>query len=477
MTGKAAKIKLPVLGAALAAALLLTAYVLGPNLALRLGLGLLLPLKTGLTISCDQADWRDGRLFLENLTLTGEDPGQLTIGQLTVGRVEIFGLKPLDLLWPRPGSKLAELVEFGNIRWEIGGWLLTAPSLQVKWPRWPASETDLPFYQLDLAGLRGEGLGLPAAPEFQVRNLSLDSSVSHLTGLDFQAVTEAGLWTGEVKALKLDGFKTALDRLSQNEGRPWSLIPELLHLHIDSGHLALEGRPVIEVRAANPEARFLFTQFSTEAVSHNYSLELTFTPSNLAPVDIFWPNLAGLTGEPLDLDLTLDLTLDPQERAFQLRSLGLDVRNLGRLDLAAELSGLGHEGGSLAEILVALYPASLHSLSLAFQDQGLIGRYYAWLAEAGGWDEAESPARIKAELLVPLVEALEAEGALANLPALAAAVETFLDQPEYIMLSAGPAQPLLLARLVKMDRYDIIEKLEITLTVNDQPPVAVSVTH
>jgi hypothetical protein len=40
------------------------------------------------------------------------------------------------------------------------------------------------------------------------------------------------------------------------------------------------------------------------------------------------------------------------------------------------------------------------------------------------------------------------------------------------MVSAEPARPLALSRLVKMDRYDIINELRLTLTVNDQSPVA-----
>jgi hypothetical protein len=71
--------------------------------------------------------------------------------------------------------------------------------------------------------------------------------------------------------------------------------------------------------------------------------------------------------------------------------------------------------------------------------------------------------------------ALAEEGRLTNLSALAAAAETFLDQPENIMISARPAGPPSLGRLVKMDRYDIIERLKMTFTVNDQPPVALDV--
>jgi hypothetical protein len=244
---------------------------------------------------------------------------------------------------------------------------------------------------------------------------------------------------------------------------------------MDSGYLALDGRTALLVKTARPEPRFLFTKFSSEAVSYEYFLEFTFTPSSLAPLDIFWDNLAGLTGEPLDMELSLDLTIDPRDRAFQLRSLSLDGRTLGRLDLAAEFSGLGSGGDSLAEVLAALSPARVHSLSLTFQDQGLIPGYYAWLAEAAGWDEAEVRARLKAELLTPLAVALAEEGRLSNLQALAEAAESFLDRPESIMLSAEPDRPPVLASLVKMDGYDIIERLKMTLTVNDQLPVALDV--
>jgi hypothetical protein len=143
--------------------------------------------------------------------------------------------------------------------------------------------------------------------------------------------------------------------------------------------------------------------------------------------------------------------------------------------LAAELSGLGPGGGTAAEWLAAFFPARLHSLSLIFQDQGLLPRYYAWLGRVAGWDEDEVRARLKAELLAPLVEILAEEGGFSNLPDLASAAEAFLEQPENLIISAGPARPLALARLVKMNKYDIIDNLGLTLTVNDQPPVAPAV--
>jgi hypothetical protein len=305
-------------------------------------------------------------LTLRGLSLADED-----LGRLTFGLLEIKGLKPLNLLMARPGLDLAGVLNFEDIRWERGNWTFTAPSLVVLRPKRPATEADPPFFQLTGRGLAGEAPGFQAASKFQA-DLSIGDSVSELTDLGFQVSTETGLWTGEVKTLRFDDFKTALNRWQESGGRPFSLIPELIHLQMDSGHLALDGRTAFLVKAARPETRFLFTKFSSEAVSYNYSLELTFTPSSLAPADIFWANLAGLTGEPLDLDLDLDLTIDPLDRAFQLRSLSLDGPTLGRLDLAAEFSGLGPGGDSLAETLAALSPARLHSLSLIFQDQGLI---------------------------------------------------------------------------------------------------------
>jgi len=465
------KLKPPALAAALAAGLLLTAAVLGPDLALRLFLDRLLPRLTGLAVTCEQARadiWTRG-LTLEGLTLAGED-----LGRLTFDLVAVSDFKPLNLLKARPGLGLAGALNLENIRWERGDWTLTCPSLLVEKLKRPGASADLPFHRLAGFDLAGEGPGFSSASKFKT-HLSIRDSASELTGLEFQASTETGLWAGEVRSLRLDDLKTALDRWEQSEGQLFSLIPELLHLRMDSGYLALDDRTVLLVKTARPEAKFLFTKFSPEAVSYNYYLEMTFTPSSLAPADIFWAKLAGLTGEPLDLELYMDLTIDPRDRAFQLRSLSLDGPTLGRLDLAAEFSGLGPGGNSLSDTaLTALYPATIHSLSLAFQDQGLIPGYYAWLAEVGGWDQAEVPTRIKADL-TPLFLALAEEGRLTSLPALAEAAEAFLDQPENIIISAEPARPLALARLVKMDRYDIIKRLTMTLTVNDQPPVALDV--
>ena len=464
------KIKRPALGAALVAGLLLTAAVFGPDLVLRLCLKHLLP--AGVSYARARAGpWPVGRpIVLEGLTLSD---GRL--GRLSCGRVEISGLRLLNLLLARPGLDLAGRLGLSDLRWESEAWTLTAPTLQVSRLKQPEAETGLPFFELEAADLRAEGSGLPAEPRFQVKNLVLSHSASVLADLSFQASTEAGLWTGEVRRLTLNGFQTAWDRWLRSGGRPLGLIPELLHLQMDSGQLALDGRQALLVKTARPEPRFIFTKFSPEAVSYNYYLELTFTPSALGRADPFWTNLAGLTGEPLDFELTMDLTLDPRDRAAQLRNLSLDGRTLGRLDLAAELSGLGPGGDTTADWLAALFPARLHGLSLSFQDQGLTPGYYAWLAGVAGWDAAEVPARLKEELLFPLVGLLAEEGGLSNLPALAAAAEAFLDQPENLTIAAEPTRPLALARLVKMDRYDIIDSLGMTLTVNDQPPVAIGV--
>jgi hypothetical protein len=225
------------------------------------------------------------------------------------------------------------------------------------------------------------------------------------------------------------------------------------------------------VKTARPEPRFLFTKFSSEAVSYNYFLELTAQPPVLGRASPFWSDLAGLLGEVLDLELSLDLTFDPWEGAGQLRSLSLEGPGLGRLDLACELSGLGP--GDDSGLLAALAPARLHHFSLAFQDQGFMVRYYARLAEAAGWKEAEVPARLKEEFLTPLARDLAEEGGISNLPALAEAISAFLNQPENLIFSAEPARPWPLASLVKRNRYDIIKELGITLTVNDRPPVSV----
>jgi hypothetical protein len=472
MTSGANRRKLLALAAILAVAnLLLAAVIFGPNLALRLYLDHVLPGRTGLNVSYNRAEASllARTLALDSLVLDGEN-----LGRLTLDRVEISGLKPLNLLIGRPGQDLAETLSLADLHWESENGTLAAASLRVLKPNRPAAETDLPFYRLDLADLRGDGPGVPASPQFRVQNLELLNSGALQADLGFQFSDEAGLWTGEVERLALDSAKTAFDCWLQSEGRPLDLLPELFQLRVDSGRLALDGRPALLIKTARPEPRFLFTKFSSEAVSYNYFLELTLQPPVLGQASPFWADLAGLLGEVLDLDLSLDLTFDPWEGAGQLRSLSLDGRDLGRLDLAFELSGLGPGGDSTAEFLAALAPARLHNLSLTFQDQGFMARYYARLAETAAWQEAEVPARLKAEFLAPLIEDLSAEGGFSNLPALAESAAAFLNQPENFIFSAEPPRPWPLASLVKRDRYDIIKELGITLTFNDQPPVALT---
>jgi len=465
------KLKLLALAAALALAnLLLAAAIFGPNLALRLYLERFLPNRTGLAVSCQkaEADLLARALTVENLTLTAEDQSRLTLG-----RVEISGLKLWHFLSGRPGLDLAETLFLADLHWANDLGTLSASSLRVLGPNRPASETDLPFRRLDLAGLEGQGPGRPSSAQFQVKSLHILDSGEFQADLAFQVSAEAGLWTGEVERLTLDDAKTAFDSWLQSQGQPLALLPELFHLRLASSRLALDGQPALLIKTARPEPRFLFTKFGSEAVSYGYFLELTLNPAALERAAPFWSELAALAGEVLDLEMSLDLTFDPEEGAGQLRSLSLEGRNLGRLDLAFELSDLWPEGASSTEFLAALTLAKLHSLSLVFQDQGFMTRYYAWLAEAAGWKAAEVPGRLKADFLAPLARALAEEGGAASLPALAEAAGAFLDQPENLMLSAEPARPWPLARLVKTGGYDIINDLGMTLTVNDRPPVSV----
>gem|GEM_PF-2550822 len=452
-----ARFKFPALAATLAGTGLLLAFF-GPSLALRLYLDLILPRQTGLTVSYSRADLKNRDLFLKNLTLTGPELGRLTCD------LELRDIQ--NLIWSRPGLDLADSLALHDILWERESGIFSTPRIDVLRPRWPEGETDLPFSLLIAHNIRGQGF--PDDPRFQAKRLALGNPDLTVEDLAFKFTTEAGsAWTGEVKSLKLDDFKSALDRWIQSGGRPLGLLPELFHLRVVSGRLDLEDQPVLLVKTAFAEPRRLFTKFSPDAVSYSYFLELWLDP---APLSGAFP--PGLSGPPLDFELALDLTFDPQGRALELRSLSLDEPNLGRLDLAAELSGLGPGGYLAPELLAALFPARLHSLSLAFQDQGVMAGLYDWLALREGWDEAETPARLKAELLAPLAEGLAEGEGFSSLSALAKEAQAFLEQPENLIISVEPVRPLSLVRLVKRDRYDIIGELGLTLTVNDRPPVA-----
>ena len=448
-----ARFKFPALGAALAVAALLL-VLNAPGLALRFYLSHILPRQSGLDVAYARASLENSALFLENLTLTGPDLGRLALD------LELRDFRPLVFFRSRPGLDLADLVVLRGVRWEREDWTFQAPEIKVVRPRWPVDEADMPF-NLVLAQ-DPHGGGRPEAPQFQAKGLILGHRDLALEDLRFQLTTEAGVWTGEVKSLKLDDFQSALDRWVQSGGRPWALLPELFHLRASAGRLELDGQPVILVRTALPETRHLFTKFSPHSVSYSYFLALWLDPELLPGAF-----RAELGGRPLDLELALDLTFDPEGGALELRSLSLDEPNLGRLDLAAELSGLGPWGDSLHEFVGGLFPARLHSLSLAFQDQGFMAWSYARLALMEGWSEAEVPDRLKEELWASLPEAQEETGA--GLFLLAGEAEAFLDHPENLIISLEPARPQVLARLVKMDGYDIIKNLGLTLTVNDRP--------
>jgi hypothetical protein len=107
-----------------------------------------------------------------------------------------------------------------------------------------------------------------------------------------------------------------------------------------------------------------------------------------------------------------------------------------------------------------------------------MARYYRYLDRAAfsRAPKRSTQANILEYFVAPLARILEDEAGLSNLPALLGEAEAFLARPARLALTAAPPEPLPpAASLANLDKYDILEKLRLTIQVNDRTPVAVGV--
>lgn len=124
-------------------------------------------------------------------------------------------------------------------------------------------------------------------------------------------------------------------------------------------------------------------------------------------------------------------------------------------------------------------------MKLSFEDRGLAAKLYRHLDRSvfRASPSRQSGANIIHYIVRPLAQDLEYEQGLDNLPALVSEVEAFLLHPKSLTLSAEPSPPLPLMpvinsvtlSLANQGKYDIIEKLRLTLAVNDRAPIFVAV--
>jgi len=482
-------------------ALLLSAvvllFLLGPTLFLNILLAWVIPGLSGAAVSYDQA--RAG-LFLNSASVDGlkvefpDASGELQ--PFEAESLKVHGLaagKLLRLIF-RPESLtagpvfLAEDLRIKNFRQPAGPVqdrldslhlrglsLLIAPArfqpplsfdkLEVE-----GLSLSLPGLErrLEISGLEARGLSPDSLAELKVRGFSWrpeNENAEPPLSLDIAGLTVGGL--------KIE----ALGRMLSGGGEllPWWLLSGCDSLDMAQARLSREGKPALNLKSA------LF-DFHEKGPQSSFVRRLDFSAdlpllSGDSPEPL-WADLRDLLGEQPQGSLSLEFVYDRAESLAALNSAALELDNLGRLDFSGRLTGVSPlpPHSSPSQLLYDSRLWRLAGLSATFEDHGFMANYYRHLNRTvfRGQPGYRTVDNLMDYFVRPLADNLEQEQGLANLPALLSEVEVFFRRPEKFRLAADPAVPLALS-LANPDKYDIIEKLRLTLEVNDRAPIAVAV--
>jgi hypothetical protein len=200
----------------------------------------------------------------------------------------------------------------------------------------------------------------------------------------------------------------------------------------------------------------------------------------------FWPEL--LTGADLSRlasDLEISSAYDPTEQSYILELKGSVLPELlkgdFRLELAdldrASLVSLSHlNSGNLMDPLLesGLYHSKLISLSLSLNDGGLTDRLV--LAFPPTTEKTTTVAEKSQRLsdLFEMVLTMRLDNIVENTDRLATRIRTFLSEPDQIALTIIPKPPLSPGEVrFTRDRLSLMNSTNISLTVNNEPPLKV----
>lgn len=187
--------------------------------------------------------------------------------------------------------------------------------------------------------------------------------------------------------------------------------------------------------------------------------------------------LLEATGGSMPLSLNLNFFYNPEDGAADFQEFLLESPGLGQLRASGRLLGVSEIKPSFTpyQLLFTSANGLLENLSLSYSDQGFMPAWYRALDRT---IFRQSPARQSAANLMdfyinPLAEELEGENSLENLPALTGEIRAFLGDPKNAAITCAPHEPFPLLSLAKLDKYDIIEKLNLSVQVNQRVPISV----
>ena len=483
-----------------AAALLLLALTLGPDLLLNLLLTRILPFEYGLVINYDRA--RAGFFFrsvtIDKISVTGGDGGQplMSADYLGFKRVSLFNLTRLirDSQKVGPGPlPLAGEVDIRGFSRQGPDERLTAELLEVRRLAFQPSASDLgPFVfdKLEVRGLNFDSQHAPDAPRLELSRLEARALTPDVLGglkvnglrMSF-GTAESSRRRLDLSGLTIGGLRTG-GLLRAVSGRDGLLSALWVLTACDTLDLARTVLTRGEREALNiGSAVFDFTGgrsgLATYTRRFDFTADLDALAENLRDPD--WLNFRDIFGSRFEIRAEMEMEYRRDDGWANLKNLRIQSPALGRLTASARLAGLTPQRGGAAmapaDLLFYIAGGRLEALSLDFADQGLMPNFYRYLDKTAFKysPSRQSAANIMDYYLAPLARDLEYEQGLANIPVLLSEAQAFLDRPEGFKITAEPPRPQTIMSLANLDKYDIIEKLHLTVQVNERAPVSVAV--
>ena len=308
-----------------------------------------------------------------------------------------------------------------------------------------------------LGSLKATGAGLMINPK---NDLPVAATLDGLTagGIKTEAVARAfsggdGLLSVLWALSSCDTLDLARLTLTRNNQEALNLKKAVFDFHQPNGNLTVYNRRL---------------DFS---VDFQPVSDLLNTPS--------WDDFRSISGDRFDGLLDAAVEHNRADSSINFRQVTLDSPELGRLDVSGNFKSvsttLPKQSGW--QLVFAASGWRLEGLTAEFANKALMLNLYRHLDRTVF---KQAPSRNSADnimkyTVMPLAEVLEADAALDNLPALVSEVQAFLNNPQSLKLSANPERALSLGSLANLDKYDIIDKLRLTIEVNGRAPVAVAV--
>lgn len=483
---------------------LLIAFILmaGPSILLNLLLKNMFSADTGLSLHYDRA--RAGFLFnsasVEGVRLEsryGDMPLPLVrIDSILLDGASLKGILALNSALEKMPSGplfLARSVSIRNAAFNSG--LIQAELAEAKTRNLildlkdPASNPPVLFDLLELKGLKytaGDSLHnqIFELNQLEARHLDGDKLGSiKLTLLSFEYENREEAEKSadfSLDGLTAGGLKlAAMKQAAKGPGGsvPWWLLAGCDTLDLVRAELRLNRKEALNIESAV----FDYHPAAGDTVDYTRRIDFKVNTANLAALNRQqpWLDLNDVSGGSLQGRLDFQLNYASPRGLSNLKTACLDLRDLGRIELSGLLYGVPETKPHYSpyQIIFDINTAwRLDKMTLSFEDRGIAKNFYRYLnrtAFAGKPGGIES--KIMNFTINPIHAVLREEGGIANLAALYNEVEAFVRRPSYLRLTSEPEKPYTILSLANLDKYDIIDKLRLTVEVDERAPVFVAI--